>query len=112
MKEGFVRSDIELRPPVAIAVGAGFRREIATLAQMQNFLKEWPRATRGQLHGVAISACEAARAGRMEPEAARRAFLSFAAGAGIVWTGVDPVAALRDARIRRVRARREGQVQH
>jgi len=112
MKEGFVRSDIELRVPVAIAVGAGFRREIASLAQMQNFLKEWPRATRGQLYGAAVSACEAARAGRMEPDPARRAFPSFAAGAGIVWTGVDPVAALRDARIRRVRTRREGLAQH
>ncbi|TIU31216.1 MAG: DUF982 domain-containing protein, partial [Mesorhizobium sp.] len=36
-----------LRDPVAITVGAGFKREIASLAAMQNFLKEWPAAMRG-----------------------------------------------------------------
>ena len=112
MKAGPVRSDIELRAPVAIAVGAGFKREIASLSQMQNFLKEWPRITRDRAYGAAIQACEAARAGQMEPDAARRAFISFAESAGIVWTGADPVAALRDAKIRRVRARRESQARH
>jgi hypothetical protein len=28
MQEGSIRSDIELQAPVAIAVGAGFKREI------------------------------------------------------------------------------------
>ncbi|WP_292016296.1 DUF982 domain-containing protein, partial [Mesorhizobium sp.] len=50
-------------PPIAIAVGAGFRRDIASLAQMQNFLKEWPLAAGDTLHAKALSACEAARAG-------------------------------------------------
>ncbi|TIV52169.1 MAG: DUF982 domain-containing protein [Mesorhizobium sp.] len=88
-----------LRAPVAITVGAGFKREIASLAAMQNFLKEWPAAVR---------ACDAARAGEMKLEKARRAFLSFAEKAGIMWTGIDPVTALREAKIRR-RARLESQ---
>ncbi|OHV88664.1 hypothetical protein ORS3428_18365 [Mesorhizobium sp. ORS 3428] len=96
-----------LRAPVAIAVGAGFKREIASLAAMQNFLKEWPLAMRGECYCAAVQACEAARADETELEEARQAFLSFARKAGILWTGVDPVTALREAKIRRVRARRE-----
>ncbi|RUT95050.1 DUF982 domain-containing protein [Mesorhizobium sp. USDA-HM6] len=112
MKEAFVISDMPLRRPVAIAVGAGFKREIASLAAMQNFLKEWPPTMRGDCYCAAVQACEAARSGEMKLEQARRAFLSFAEKAGIVWTGVDPVTALREAKIRRVRARRENEARH
>jgi hypothetical protein len=41
----------------------------------------------------------------------RRAFLVFARQAGIVWTGADPVTMLREAKIRRVKAR-EAQARH
>jgi hypothetical protein len=105
MQEGYVRSDIELRTPVAIAVGAGFKREIASLTEMQNFLKEWPLASRGPSYASALRACEAARAGEIDLDTARQAFLIFARKAGIEWTGADPVAMLREARIRRSRAR-------
>lgn len=105
MNEIMVRSDVPLRTPVAIAVGAGFKREIASLAGMQNFLKEWPAATRGKSYRAAVRACEAVRAGRLKPDQARRAFLGFAEKAGIVWTGIDAVTALREAKIRRGRAR-------
>ncbi|RWD89667.1 MAG: DUF982 domain-containing protein [Mesorhizobium sp.] len=108
MSEILVRSDMPLRAPVAITVGAGFKREIASLAAMQNFLKEWPAAMRGDSYCAAVRACDAARAGEMKLEKARRAFLSFAEKAGIMWTGIDPVTALREAKIRR-RARLESQ---
>ncbi|UVK37824.1 DUF982 domain-containing protein [Mesorhizobium sp. AR10] len=87
--------------PVAIAVGAGFKRDIASLAQMQNFLKEWPPARRGPIHATALRACDAARAGHLTTDQARRAFMSFAEAAGILWTGVDPVTALREAKAAR-----------
>ncbi|CDX20785.1 conserved hypothetical protein [Mesorhizobium sp. ORS 3324] len=99
-------SDMPLRTPVAIAVGAGFKREIASLAAMQNFLKEWPPALRGDCYCAALRACESARTGEMQLGQARQAFLAFAEKAGILWTGVDPVTALREAKIRRGTIRR------
>ena len=101
--------DMRLQNPVAIAVGAGFRRDIVTLAEMQNFLKEWPLASRGPSYASALRACEAARAGEIDLDTARQAFLVFARKAGIEWTGADPVAMLREARIRRSRARERTQ---
>jgi hypothetical protein len=109
MSEVLIISDMPLRVPVAIAVGAGFKREIASLAAMQNFLKEWPPVLRGRSYSAAVHACEAARAGEVELEQTRQAFLSFAEKAGILWTGVDPVTALREAKIRRNRARQANQ---
>jgi uncharacterized protein DUF982 len=90
--------DMRLQIPVAIAVGAGFRRDIATLAEMQNFLTEWPQARRGKIYDTALRACEMARAGHLTREQARRAFTAFAEAAGIAWTGTDPVTALRLAK--------------
>jgi hypothetical protein len=104
MRKGSIRSDIELKVPVTIAVGAGFKREIASLTAMQNFLKEWPPVSQGESYGRALRACEAARAGEIDLDKARQAFLVFAKKAGIEWTGADPVAVLREAKIRRGRA--------
>lgn len=105
MRKGLIQSDIELRAPVTIAVGAGFKREIASLTAMQNFLKEWPPAFRGRSHAAALRACEAARCGEIDLDKARQAFLVFARKVGIEWTGADPVAVLRENRIRRDRTR-------
>jgi hypothetical protein len=90
--------DMRLQIPVAITVGAGFKRDIATLPEMQNFLKEWPQARRGKIYDTALRACEMARAGHLTSDQARRAFMAFAETAGIVWTGIDPVTALRMAK--------------
>ncbi|WFP61635.1 DUF982 domain-containing protein [Mesorhizobium sp. WSM4904] len=106
MSKPTVTSDMPLRAPVAIAVGAGFKREIASLAAMQNFLKEWPQAARGDCYVAAAQACEAAWTGERKLKEARQAFLCFAEKAGILWTGVDPVTALREAKIRRGKTRR------
>ncbi len=105
MHAGLVTSDMELDAPVAVAVGAGFKREIGSLSEMQNFLKEWPPATGGKSYVTALRACEAARTGQTDLGEARRAFLAFARQAGIVWTGADPVAVLREQKLRRMRAR-------
>lgn len=105
MHQGLVSGDTKLQAPVAVAVGAGFKREIASLGEMQNFLKEWPPAVRGESHEAALRACEAARMGKTDLGDLRRAFLVFARQAGIVWTGADPVAVLREAKVRRLRAR-------
>jgi len=90
--------DMRLQIPVAIAVGAGFKRDITTLAEMQNFLKEWPQARRGKIYDTTLRACEMARAGHLTKDQARRAFATFVDAAGIAWSGIDPVTALRLAR--------------
>ncbi|CDX62121.1 conserved hypothetical protein [Mesorhizobium plurifarium] len=105
MRKDSIRSDIEFRSPVAIAVGAGFKREITSLTAMQNFLKEWPPVARDESYLTALRSCEAARAAEIDLDKARQAFLIFAKKAGIEWTGADPVVVLREAKIRRSRAR-------
>ena len=69
--------DMPLQNPVAIAVGAGFRRDITTLVEMQNFRQEWPHAKRGKIYETALRACEMARAGHVTKDQARRAFTAF-----------------------------------
>lgn len=90
--------DMLFHAPVAIAVGAGFKREIASLAEMRNFLKEWSPARRGPVYETAVRTCNAARAGHLTADQARRAFISFAKVTGMMWTGVDPVTVLREAK--------------
>ena len=90
--------DMRLQNPVAIAVGAGFRRDITMLAEMRNFLQEWPHARRGKICETALRACEMARAGYVTKDQALRAFTAFTETAGIAWTGIDPVTALRLAK--------------
>ena len=97
--------DMPFHAPVAIAVGAGFKREIASLAETENFLKEWPLDRRGPIYDTAFKACDAARAGHLTADQARQAFASFTEAAGITWTGVDPVTALRRAKTRKIRTR-------
>src|SRR3954452_16563861 len=99
--------DMPFHAPVAIAVGAGFKREIASLAEMENFLAEWSPARRGRVYAAAVKACDAARSGRLSAEQARRALVIFVETAGIAWSGVDPVTVLRRANRRR-RAGRAG----
>ena len=112
MHEGLIRSDRKLHTPLAVAVGAGFKREIGSLGEMQNFLREWPPAMRGESYEAALRTCEAARSGQTNLGEVRRAFLVFARQAAIVWTGADPVAVLREAKLRRVRARQQSDAHH
>jgi hypothetical protein len=58
-------------------------QEIATLDEAMDFLRAWPLARRGPLHGCAWRSCEAARAGALSTEDARKAIDSFARMTGI-----------------------------
>ena len=83
--------------PVAVGVGAGHKRLIASLSGMHEFLTEFPPSRRRLSYGAAVKACEAARAGDISAEAARDALITFAATAGILWpsdqiVSVKPVA--------------------
>lgn len=62
--------DMRLQNPIAIAVGAGFRRDITTLAEMQNFLQEWPHARRGKILRNGAEGLRMARAGHVTKDQA------------------------------------------
>ena len=101
-------SDMPFHPPVAIAVGAGFRRNVGSVAEMQNFLKEWPEPLRGKAYAAAMKACDMARNGHLTADQVRCAFVGFVEATGIAWSGVDPVTALRRAKVLRRATRSRG----
>ncbi|PBC11334.1 DUF982 domain-containing protein [Mesorhizobium sp. WSM3859] len=70
--------------PVAVSVGAGHKRVIASLSAMREFLTEFPPSRRRLSYGAAVKACEAARAGEISAESARDALITFAMTAGIL----------------------------
>ncbi|WP_421912210.1 DUF982 domain-containing protein [Mesorhizobium sp.] len=76
--------------PVAITVGLGFKREIASLTEMHDFLTEWSTARRGPLYQNAVKACDLAVPGYLTIEQARRALVAFAEAAGVLWPDVEP----------------------
>ncbi|RWM22811.1 MAG: DUF982 domain-containing protein [Mesorhizobium sp.] len=81
--------------PVAVTVGAGHKRMIASLFEMHEFLTEFPPSRRRLSYGAAVKACEAARAGEISPEAARDALITFAVAAGILWPSAQPAASVK-----------------
>ncbi|AZO08918.1 MULTISPECIES: DUF982 domain-containing protein [unclassified Mesorhizobium] len=82
--------------PVAVSVGAGHKRMIASLSEMHEFLTEFAPSRRRLSYGAAAKACEAARAGEIPAEAARDALITFAVTAGILWPAdLPPVAVTR-----------------
>ncbi|MBZ9809733.1 MULTISPECIES: DUF982 domain-containing protein [unclassified Mesorhizobium] len=81
--------------PVALTVGLGFKREIASLAEMHDFLTEWTTSRRGPLYRNAVKACALAIPGYITIEQARRALVEFAEAAGILWPEVDPALGAR-----------------
>lgn len=81
--------------PVALSVGAGHKRMITSLADMHEFLTEFPPSRRRLSYGAAIKACEAAREGEISTEAARDALITFAATAGILWPADQPVISVK-----------------
>ncbi|RUU96490.1 DUF982 domain-containing protein, partial [Mesorhizobium sp. M7A.T.Ca.TU.009.01.3.1] len=78
--------------PVALSVGLGFKREIASLAEMHDFLTDWTTSRRGPLYRNAVETCDLAVPGYVSVEQARRALLEFAQAAGILWPDLEPVA--------------------
>ncbi len=81
--------------PVALTVGLGFKREIASLADMHDFLTNWTTSRRGPLYRNAAEACGLAIPGYVTIEQARVALVEFARAAGIMWPDIDPVAGAR-----------------
>ncbi|RUU04412.1 DUF982 domain-containing protein [Mesorhizobium sp. USDA-HM6] len=83
--------------PVAVSVGAGHRRMIASLSDMHEFLTEFPPSRRRLSYGAAVRACEAARAREISAESARDALITFAVTAGILWPAGQPIASVKSA---------------
>ena len=81
--------------PVAVTVGAGHKRMLASLFDMHQFLTEFPPSRRRLSYGAAVRACEAARAGDISTEAARDALVTFAVTAGILWPAAAPVISVK-----------------
>ncbi|RAZ83148.1 DUF982 domain-containing protein [Mesorhizobium hawassense] len=81
--------------PVALSVGAGHKRMIASLFEMHDFLTEFPPSRRRLSCGAAVKACEAARSGDIPAEAARDALITFAATAGVLWPSDQPVISVK-----------------
>jgi len=81
--------------PVAVSVGAGHKRMLASLFEMHDFLTEFPPSRRRLSYGAAVKACEAARAGKISTEAARDALITFAVTAGILWPPVQPIISVK-----------------
>lgn len=83
------------RTPIALMIGAGERLEIGTLSEAHRFLSMRPQTERGDAYKNARRACEAAAAGYVTMEQARRAVVAFAEAAGMLEPEVAPVAAAR-----------------
>ncbi|MER9723806.1 MULTISPECIES: DUF982 domain-containing protein [unclassified Mesorhizobium] len=81
--------------PVAVSVGAGHKRMLASLFEMHDFLTDFPPSRRRLSYGAAVRACEAARAGEISTEAARDALITFAVTAGILWPAVQPAVSVK-----------------
>ncbi|PSJ56537.1 DUF982 domain-containing protein [Kumtagia ephedrae] len=58
--------------------------EIETLHEAVAFLADWPRGRQGPVYACAKRSCEAALAGTMKVDDARKAFESFARITGIL----------------------------
>ncbi|MFI0847458.1 DUF982 domain-containing protein [Mesorhizobium sp. IMUNJ 23232] len=72
--------------------------EIDSLQNAVTFLRDWPGARRGPVYACAMKSCEAALAGAVRAEDARKAFESFARITGILGARTfapDPAAAAR-----------------
>ncbi|RRI06006.1 DUF982 domain-containing protein [Mesorhizobium tamadayense] len=87
--------DRMLFTPVAVSVGGGHKRMIASLSDMHEFLTEFPPSRRRVSYGAAVKACEAARAGEISAEAARDTLIAFAVTAGIVWPQDQPTVSVK-----------------
>lgn len=64
--------------PVHVARGPGHPvEEIESVAEALVFLREWPTGRRGPVYQCALRCCEAALAGQMTAEEARKSLASF-----------------------------------
>jgi hypothetical protein len=85
------------RVPVRVHV-AGDDLEISTLSEAAEFLRDWPSTRRGPVYACAVRGCDAAFAGLMRVEDARKAFESFARITGILANRRMPAGSVPPAR--------------
>ncbi|MEQ1951243.1 DUF982 domain-containing protein [Mesorhizobium sp. CN2-181] len=74
---------ILFRVPLRLNID-GSEVEIDSLQNAVIFLRDWPGARRGPVYACAMKSCEAALAGSVRAEDARKAFESFARITGIL----------------------------
>ena len=90
---------ILFRVPLRLNVG-GTPVEIDSLQNAMAFLRDWPGARRGPVYACATKSCEAAFAGAVKAEDARKALESFARITGILATRTFAPDTVIAARIR------------
>ncbi|BCG97779.1 DUF982 domain-containing protein [Mesorhizobium sp. 131-2-1] len=56
----------------------GVINDITTVREALVFLNQWPKPRRGPVYGCAVRSCNAAIAGQMTTDQARKAFVGFA----------------------------------
>ncbi len=64
--------------PVVVTAEVGDKREICSLSDMIEFLEEWAKTGETRTWEMAMRACNSARAGELDPQIARDAFVAFA----------------------------------
>ena len=70
--------------PISVRSERGLKGKISSVGQMHSYLADWPQLKRGPLYDNAIKASEAAAAGYITIEQARRALVSFLDAAGVL----------------------------
>lgn len=81
--------------PVGIVAAIGEKLEIGTLAEAHRFLAAQPEHDREAHYQTARRACEAAAAGHITMEQARRALVAYAEKVGVLWPDTAPAVAYR-----------------
>lgn len=64
--------------PVTVLVGLGFPRRIESASEAYQLLSDMKLTASKAAHKVAMQACKAAIDGKIDPETARSAFITFA----------------------------------
>ena len=72
------------KQPVPIFVGLGFPHQVESVGEAHQILSDWPTASRGFDHAVALDACRSALAGEVDSDTARSVFERFARRRGIL----------------------------
>jgi hypothetical protein len=95
---GIVMEDDRFDRPIVVLVGLSMPASLGTLDDVRRFLDDWPPSRRTLFHDRARAVCQTSKAGQTSLEAARRAFVTFARQAGILFVDdVLPPAAILDA---------------
>lgn len=84
--------------PIVVFVGLAMPASLLTLDDVRRFLDDWPPSRRTLFHDRARAVCQTSKAGQTSLEAARRAFVTFARQAGILFADeILPTSALVDS---------------